>query len=145
VEVAGSGGGSLVAKYMEFTATGSQTTVAHNLGVIPICVSVWPIVFSSSTAVDSELYTAIAFNSTVGDLMAFREGDAYYGTATYWNTTTGKPMRASQNYPIENTGTSQVYITNATSTSILIGGKFSLKLAPNKNYGLWLVGYQVTE
>lgn len=128
----GGGGGSLVCKTGQFTASAAKQTIQHNLGVVP---SVFLVRNKyGSTGTDYELWFAYGVNQTFAAKLGITT-DQQLELYTYSNS----PRQGTPDYPIDTTVTGFSSLSNANANTIDIGYS-SAKLVSKEIYTWIAIG-----
>lgn len=131
------GGGTLVAKFMRFTATANTQTVTHNMGATPIFAMAYPTT-GYITVQDANIIFAAGVSSEIGALMGTAV-DLQYGV--YHSSYRGEDVQTSPDYPIDTSKGVGVLFSGATDSVIKIGTS-SYGMQSGYEYTLLLVGYK---
>ena len=134
---AGGGGGTLVAKFMRFTATANTQTVTHNMGATPIFAMAYPTT-GYITVQDANIIFAAGVSSEIGALMGTGV-DLQYGV--YYSSYRGEELQTTPDYPIDTAKGVGVLFSGATDSVIKIGTS-SYGMQSGYEYTLLLVGYK---
>ena len=136
IEVGG-GGGTFVGKVGSFTGSGGQSTITHDLGVVPLLVYCFPT-FGGVPKQDGVMFCAVGFSAEAAKILGITND---YGYTLGWNGYVNDSSQSTQDDPIETT--SNLPICKATDTTVCIGNS-SYKPVSGTKYTWYALGY-VTE